>query len=283
MEKKRKILKFKFLIFAVLFCIFVLMSSVFMLYCAYKQSFGIERTDWLSLLLTCITSCSAAFLGFVAYWQNERFKLETDIDTQKTNDKNDEYQNQLLQVNNRIMKLEENKEYAYIAFIQSPVLVSNDKQNIAMKGKTYISGISNSGKEFRESTFFVFSITNQTDIPIRYFQINKMTISYSDYGNDTDNRIISYGVGGFVASPIISKGESVNYIVVANGISDLVQNLPEGMEINLTINIEVTSIFDRKVIQTFLLRLQQKNAFFDSKENKNVFWNYCYESLPKRE
>lgn len=46
-------------------------------------------------------------------------------------------------------------------------------------------------------------------------------------------------------------------------------------------DLEVESIFNRIVKQTFLLRLQRKNAFFDAKDNKNAFWNYCFESNPE--
>ena len=180
------------------------------------------------------------------------------------------------------MKLEENKEYAYLAFTQDIVVVCNSNCGFQSKNpKTYTGGITNGDKDFKDGTVFVFNITNQTDVPIRYFQIKKLNIRYSDYGTGEEQQLVKYTSGGFVPNPIISKGENVSYVLVASGLTNLAEDLPNGMEINLVIELEVVSIFGRRVIQTYLLRLQRKNAFFDAKTDKHIFWNYCYESTPK--
>ena len=276
LKKKFKSLFVTFGVVVAIICLLILLG-------AYKELFQTFRSDWLNMLFAWISSASAIFLGLIVYWQNERFKLENDLTNEKSEAKSEEYQNQLLSINNRLMKLEESKEYTYIAFTQNPVFVGNSKNGFKLTGKTYTSGISNTENDFCNSTFFIFGITNQTNIPIRCFQILELKIEYSDYEDSKNNKkIMSYKSGGFVPSPIIEKGEIVNYVLVANNLKDLAENLPGGMEISLIIKLEVISIYERVVNQTFLLRLQSKNAFFNSFENKNIFWNYCYESTPKR-
>ena len=109
-----------------------------------------------------------------------------------------------------------------------------------------------------------------------------MAIEYSDYENNSRNKKIEvYEAGGFIPSPIIDKGEVVNYVLVANNIENVAENLPNEMEISLVMDMEVTSIYGRTVIQKFMLRLQRENAFFNAGNNKNIFWNYCFESDPE--
>ncbi len=107
-----------------------------------------------------------------------------------------------------------------------------------------------------------------------------MYIEYANYSQDNRIQVIKYNVGGFVPSPIINKGEEVGYVLAANGIENVTENLPDGYEINLIIKLEVISIYNRIVIQSFLLRLQRHNANFNAGSDKRVFWNYCFESEP---
>ncbi len=281
--KKDKNIKIRFRILFISFGILVMILSFAIIFGAYKQLFEIEKSDWLNMFFAWISSASAIFLGLIAYWQNERFKLENDLSAERSETKSEEYQSQLLSINNRLMKLEENKEYTYLAFTQEPVLVVNHNFGFKIDGKTYMAGISNAGKEFCDSTIFAFGITNQTEIPIRCFQIKKLAIEYSDYGDSKNNKKIAvYNSGGFVPSPIISKGEVVNYVLVANNIKDLAENLPDGMEISLIMTLEVISIYGRVMYQKFLIRLQRKNGFFNAGNDKNIFWNYCFEDSPER-
>lgn len=283
MEDKSKKLKIRFYIIFISFGVLVAVLSLVIAFGAYKELFQIKRSNWLNMLFAWISSASAIFLGLIAYWQNERFKLENDLSTQRAETKSDEYQAQLLSINNRLIKLEESKEYTYIAFTQDPVFVGNSNISFKTSGKTYTAGITNNGKEFYDSSVLVFSITNQTEVPIRCFQILKLKIQYSDYGDKKTNKeIVTYDTGGFVPSPIIKRGEIVKYVLVANGLKNLAENLPDGMEISLVMTLEVISIYDKTVNQEFLIRLQRKNSFFNAKNDKNIFWNYCYESTPKR-
>lgn len=283
MEDKSKKLKIRFYIIFISFGVLVAVLSLAIAFGAYKELFQIKRSNWLNMLFAWISSASAIFLGLIAYWQNERFKLENDLATQRAETKSDEYQAQLLSINNRLIMLEESKEYTYIAFTQDPVFVGNSNFSFKTSGKTYTAGITNNGKEFYDSSVLVFSITNQTEVPIRCFQILKLKIRYSDYGDEKNNKeIVTYDTGGFVPSPIIKRGEIVKYVLVANGLKNLAENLPDGMEISLVMTLEVISIYDKTVNQEFLIRLQRKNSFFNAENDKNVFWNYCYESTPKR-
>lgn len=282
MDCKNKKLKTKFRVIFISFGLLVAFLSFVIISCAYKGYLGIGSNDWLNMLFAWISSASAIFLGLIAYWQNEKFKIETDISTEKAEEKSDEFQKQLMRINNRIIKLEENKEYTYMAFTQNPVFVGNQNIGFKTKGKTYTAGISNTGSDFEDCTVFAFQITNQTEIPIRCLEIKKMIIIYADYGTDgKDEPVATYGTGGFVPSPIIAKGEIVYYVLVVNKLKDLVENLPEGNEINLVVTFEVISIYNRTTNQKFLLRLQRKNSFFDAPEEKNLFWNYCCESTPE--
>ncbi len=258
--------------------------SITFVFFAYKQSYSIETIDWLALLFSGLASLSTVFLAIIAYWQNERFKILSDMSSEKHESINKNYQEQLLEINNRLMKIEENKEYAYLAFSQEPVYVYNNNHPFSLVGKTYSSGILESNCTTTSiSTIFVFKITNQTDVPIRNFQITNMIVSCTNYAKENgkqDNILMHYSTGGFIPSPIIDKGEIVNYVLLASGLQDIAENLSEDEEINIVIDLEVESIFNRIVKQSFLLRLQRKNAFFNAKDNKNAFWNYCFESNP---
>lgn len=237
------------------------------------------------MLFSGLASISTVFLGIIAYWQNERLKIISDESSEKHETINKNHQEQLLEINNRLMKIEENKEYAYIAFSQEKVYVYNINQPFSLTGKTYSSGIMESNNTTTNNgAIFVFKITNQTDVPIRYFQITNMIVSYTDYAKEKgkqDNILMDYSTGGFIPSPIINKGEIVNYVIMASGLQNIAENLSKDEEINIVLDLEVASIFNRIVTQKFLLRLQRKNGFFDAKDNKNIFWNYCYESNPE--
>ena len=84
---------------------------------------NIEITDWLNAVLSWLSIASAIFIGLIAFLQNERFKDENDKSAQRS----EEYQKDLLEINNRLMKIEENKECAQIAFIQEVVTVANSE------------------------------------------------------------------------------------------------------------------------------------------------------------
>lgn len=258
-----------------LFSIITIGVTTFFACCLIKQSFNIETTDWLSAILSWLSVASAIFIGLIAFWQNERFKNENDKSARKLED----HQRDLLEINNRLMKIEENKECAQIAFIQEAVTVANSEEfQSGSKRKQYSAGITDSGRTFANSTVFSLGITNQTNTPIRYFELKKFKVSYYDQNTGIDTTIKDYPKGGFVPSPIIDRGEAVNYILIANNLHDLAEKLPPDNEINIVIVIEVTSIFNRTVEQKFLLRLQKNNTLFHSNGNKNIFWNYCYES-----
>ena len=176
------------------------------------------------------------------------------------------------------MQIEENKECAHIAFLQEVVTVTNaEEYKPPSNRKIFTAGISNAGRDFNNSTVFCFGITNQTDIPIKCFELTKFRVSYCNYEIDKNVEVLSYSKGGFVPSPIISRGEAVNFVLVANDLYNLAEKLPKGYEINIVVTVEVTSIFNRTVEQRFLLRLQKSNALFKSK-SINYFWNYCFES-----
>lgn len=266
--------KAKWIVVFVLFLLVTIGVTFFFTYCLFKQSFNIETNDWLSAILSWLSVSSAIFIGLIAFWQNERFKEENDKSAQKS----EMYQKQLLEINNRLMKIEENKECAQIAFLQEIVTVTNaEEYKQPSNRKIFTAGISNAGRDFNNSTVFCFGITNQTDIPIKCFELTKFCVSYSNYEIDEDVEVLSYSKGGFVPSPIISRGEAVNFVLVANELHNLAENLPKGYEINIILTAEVTSIFNRTVEQNFLLRLQKNNALFKSK-SLNYFWNYCFES-----
>lgn len=266
--------KAKWIVVFLLFSLVTIGVTFFFTHCLFKQSFNIETTDWLSAILSWLSVSSAIFIGLIAFWQNERFKEESDKSAQKSED----YQKDLLEINNRLMQIEENKECAHIAFLQEVVTVTNaEEYKPPSNRKIFTAGISNAGRDFNNSTVFCFGITNQTDIPIKCFELTKFRVSYCNYEIDKNVEVLSYSKGGFVPSPIISRGEAVNFVLVANDLYNLAEKLPKGYEINIVVTVEVTSIFNRTVEQRFLLRLQKSNALFKSK-SINYFWNYCFES-----
>lgn len=266
--------KAKWIVIFILFFFATIGVTFFFTYCLIKQSFNIETTDWLSAILSWLSVTSAIFIGLIAFWQNERFKEESDKSAQKAED----YQKDLLEINNRLMKIEENKECAQIAFIQEIVTVANSEEfKSGSSRKQYSAGITDMDRNFNNSTIFSFGISNQTNTPIRHFELTKCSISYYDCSTGNSTKIKDYPKGGFVPSPIIDRGEAVNYLLVANNLHDLAENLPANNEINIVLIVEVTSIFNRTVEQKFLLRLQKDNTLFHA-NNKNLFWNYCYES-----
>lgn len=284
MKNNFQMLRIKFVIIFAIFGAITIAFSITLICFACKKSFGIEPVDWLVLLFSGLASISTVFLGIVTYWQNERFKILGDESSDKREKENKKHQDQLLEINNRLMKIEENKEYAYITFNQNKVYVYNSNQQISLEGKTYFGCISKGDNTLQDSTIFIFQITNQTDVPIRYFQITDMIITYANFATSKgviDKELIHYSAGGLVPSPIISKGETVNYVLLASGLYNIAENLLEDDEINIAIDLEIASIYNQIVKQKFMLRLQRKNQFFDAKEDKNIFWNYCYEDIPE--
>lgn len=266
------------ILWIIIYIVVVVAVLGILFHCAYEEKYSVSRNDWLNMCFAWISSMSAVFLGFIAYWQNERFKIHAEKSAEETERINREYQERLLEINNRLIKLEEQKEYAYIAFTQDSVLVGGKNIKCETNRKTYVAAITNNQKKFEKITGFVFRLTNQTDVPIRSFQILDMVIEYSDYGNSSNNiRKGHYGTGGFVPSPMIARGEIINYALFVNELDGLAENLPDGMEISLKLKTETVSIYNRTTIQEFLLRLQRKNVFFNAENNKNIFWNYCFE------
>ena len=267
--------KAKWIVIFILFSLTIVGITLFFMFCLFNQSFDINTTDWLNAILSWLSVASAIFIGLIAFRQNERFKEENDKSSQKA----EKYQKDLIEINNRLMKIEENKECAQIAFIQEVVTVANSKDfQKGSRRKQYSSGITDADRNFENSTVFSFGITNQTNTPIRHFELTKCKIYYYDCNTGINTKIKDYPKGGFVPSPIIDRGEAVDYILVANNLHNLAENLPADNEINIVMIVEVTSIFNRTVEQQFLLRLQKNNTLFHSNGNKNCFWNYCFES-----
>jgi len=276
-----KSLWFKTMIILLTFVGCIIYGTNFILDCLKNEAYGIAKSDWLNSLFAWVSSVAAIFIGLVAVWQNERFKQENDKNSAKAERDAKAYQDSLLEINNRLIQIEENKECSYLSFLQGKVIVVNSNASVSpFYPKIYNGGISNSSGEFKKATVFYLGITNQTNVPIRYFEINEMKISYCNYSSDEKEKIINYGKGGLITSPIIDRGEKITYAIVADGICNIAENLPKGYEINISLKIETTSIYGRTVIQTFLLRLQKENAFLTNNSNKNLFWNYCYESDP---
>ena len=279
-SEKRKhlgeIMKNKFIFIFCVFIFLVVIGTFLLGYCFIQSSFGVDRSNWLNAILSWLSVASAIFIGLIAYWQNERFKRENDLAGERT----DKYQQDLVNINNRLIQIEENQEYSYLAFLQKEIYVANTIDQIPkMYRKQYCGGIAQKdNREFKNATLFTFGITNQTDVPVRCFEIKEMNISYDDFGTGDRIKVAHYGTGGFIPSPIIGKGEEVGFYLAANGITDLAKNLPDGYEIVIRLSMNVTSIYNRKVIQHFLLRLQTENATFCNSADKKMFWNYCFEA-----
>lgn len=260
------------------FWIIFIIGVIFLIVCMCFNLFYVKNTEWLQALVGWFGTCGAVFIGLVAIAQNEKFDKANKDAQEKAEQQAKEYQDKLLEINDRMISLEESKLYSLISFFQKPVLVVNSDANIEMNSNCYGAFISNDKSESNGlSTIFVFSITNRTDVPIRYFQIEKASVYYSNFATGEDIAIVSYKNGGFVPSPIVGKNDEIFYVLTMDGIKDLVDNLPEGFEICLNLNIEVESVFGYAVKQKFLIRLQDRNSKANE-DNKYLLWNYCYES-----
>ena len=123
---------------------------------------------------------------------------------------------------------------------------------------------------------FELFLTNQTDVPIRYIEFIETTVSYDDFASGRRTLVAKYGKGGYISSPIISKSENTQLLLVMDGIFDLAVNKPPQSEIVIKFKIQVTSIFNRTSTQVFMLRLQANNVYF-VQSTPTVFWNYCNE------
>lgn len=277
-----KSLWFKTIIVMLCFLPIVIMGTLFLLWCLKSEAYDIEKSNWLNAIFAWISAISAMFIGLVAVWQNERFKQESDKNTMRSEQEARKYQNELLEVNKRIMRLEESKEYAYVTFIQCPGhVVNNDvcgTQEIEYtQAKKYAAFIANDRNNLtNKGTMFELFLTNQTDVPIRYIEFIETIISYDDFTSGKRIPVAKYGKGGYISSPIISKSEIAQLLLVTDGIYDLVANKPPKSEIVIKFIIQVTSIFNRTSTQVFLLRLQANNVYF-VQSTPTVFWNYCNE------
>lgn len=272
----------KTLIVLLCFLIIASIGTVFILCCLQNEAYDIDKSDWLNAMFAWISAISAIFIGLVAIWQNERFKQESDKNVARSEQESKKYQDELLEVNKRIMKLEESKEYAYITFVQClGHVVNNDvtgaKEIKYSEMKTYAAFIANDRNQLSsKGTMFEFFVTNQTDIPIRYIEFKETIVSYDDFKTGKRMHIAQYGKGGFISSPIISKSEAVQVLLVLDGITDLAIKKPLNSEIVIKFKIQVTSIFNRTASQIFLLRLQSNNVYFEQ-PTPTLFWNYCTE------
>lgn len=287
MKKGSHNFKIKYRVIFTLFFIISVLVIVFLIIAAKCDLFSIQKSDWLNALFAWTSAISAIFLGIIAYSQNERFKIESDISSAKMDIVQKEHQAELfklnqqaVEINNRLLQLEENKEKAYLAFLQKEVIVCNLKDDkFLFDGKSYRGGFPDeNGKHANDGTIFKFKITNQTNVPIRNFQIERFSVSIKNWETDDDNLVIKKSAGAFIPSPIIDKSEEVEYIFLVPDIYDLAENLKGGYEIVLMIDISVTSIYDRTIEQGFLLRLQRGITGLPKEVARNVFSLYCFES-----
>ena len=278
-----KALWFKTAVILFVFFTLALGGAAFILWCFENEAYGIEKSDWLNAMFAWMSAVSAIFIGLVAVWQNERFKKENDKNADLSEKKEREYREALLEVNNRIMKLEESKEYAYITFLQCPGhVVKSGMRTVECASpetdKTYAAYISHEDDvALNEKTEFEFYITNQTDVSIRHIEWLSTEIDRFDFRRKIRKRIASYGKYGFISSPVIAKGEKVRLVLAVYGISDdITACMNPEWEITLRFVIRVTSIFGRYVDQEFCLRLQRSNFYFQQ-DDPTLFWNYCTE------
>ena len=164
-----------------IFAFVVVAIVIFLFGCFVRKGFGISRSDWLNALLSWLSVASAIFIGLIAYWQNERFKKENDV----AGERNDKYHDDLVRINNRLIKIEENRERAYIAFLQGPVLVMKNgivaHQTIHEKCYTGILLEKDKNRNLDRGTVLELGITNQTNVPIRDFELQSTSIRYENF------------------------------------------------------------------------------------------------------
>ncbi len=277
MNNSNKKTNFKFKIIFFLFFVFTLLGLAVLTYATKINLFGIEKSDWLGAFFSWISAMSAVSLGLVAYWQNERFKNENDLSSQKAEEVAVKHNTELIEINNRLLQLEENKEKSYITFSQTVVQIFNDSDNFKIMEKPYMAGFPSEKSDNLGAGVFLLKLINLTDIPIRYIEMLNMNISYTNYYTDESSKILSFTKGGFIPSPVTEKNKEFLCAFVVPGAKDIFKNLPPKSEINICLTTLVESIFGRKVEQVFLLRLQRENSCFKATD-EHSFFLYCYVS-----
>lgn len=272
-----KRLNFKFKIIFFLFFLLTLLGTALLVYATKINLFGIEKSDWLGAFFSWISAMSAVSLGLVAYWQNERFKNENNISAQKAEELAAKHNKELVEINNRLLQLEENKEKAYITFSQTVIQIFNDSDNFKLIEKPYMAGFPSANSDKQGAGIFLFKLINLTDTPIRYIEVLNMNISYTNYYTDESSKLLSFAKGGFIPSPVTEKNKEFLCAFVVPGAKNIFNNIPQKSEINIRLTTSVESIFGRQVEQVFLLRLQRENACFKATD-EHSFFLYCYAS-----
>ena len=86
-----------------LFCALFLGVACIIAFGLFNEWLDIPRDSWLDALFTWISAAAAIFIGLIAYRQNEKFKELNDAAEEESKKR----QTELLEINNRLIKLEE--------------------------------------------------------------------------------------------------------------------------------------------------------------------------------
>lgn len=277
-----KKLKKKTVVVLSAFFLILIAGILTLLLATINQWFGMQYADWLNLLFTWISACSAFFLGIIVYLQNERFKVENDLSSQKAKETAEKYNQQLYSINNRMLQLEENKEKTFITFSQTIVHIFNDTNTFSLKEKPYIASFSFEDNENDQSfsngcAIFVVNMVNLTDVAIRSIEMEDIRIFYKNWYTNECQNIVQFKKGGFIPSPLTQRNKEFLCAFVVPGTKDIVERLPEKSEIVITLTVSTETVFSRETKQRFMLRLQRESACFKA-PCPNLFNLYCFES-----
>lgn len=206
---------------------------------------GLAKSDWLSFVAGYLGFTGTVLLGAIALWQNDRFKKENDV-----------AQNKLMEINNRLLSIEEDRNKAAIAIPSIKMFLYSAGSKLAQI-PSYLES---------RSTMIVCSDTKKIDgvyyLEIPYYPATSIhaasiQISYLRLGfySRENNKIVDgYHIESSNIVPLpVNKDEKTNTLIISFEDN---KNLVEGFlslrnYIYLELDINVFSYLNTSHNQSF--------------------------------
>lgn len=261
------------------FLIFAFIILVIIFYCMCTNAFYMQNTDWLQALVGWISASSAIFIGLVAFDQNEKFDEANKEAQQNAETKAEEYQNKLMDINNRLIHLENNKQYSFVTFISGVCNIRNSGENstklkdVSPYLLTIDFGLPLTEDGRPNITDIDLEIANMSDVAVQSICINTAKIKQSHYNSKVNFKELFFEDFISMPCPLMLKGEQNKIHFVLSGIRDFTKYLKNRNDLSLLLDIYVTSVFGKVTNQVIELQFME----FKQKRKKEYYCS-CFQN-----
>lgn len=240
------------LIFWMIFAIGVgIMITLIILYCCliYHNVLENSAEAWVALIVGCISSTVTAELSYMAYWQNKRYKEQSDENNKRIEEENEKYRQQDLKIRanprHNFVGIEEINYHCYTG-----VILDHDFENKV----NFLTNLPfEKHCDYKRNLVFTFNFTVNENV--EYIKITKASIGTLDeYGHCSDEKLFEN---------VAHKEYKGNLLQDKNEYKNILLNLLWDKEEFLD---EIISDDDRK-------KDDEYKAFFKLLERKDVKWS----------